>query len=70
MTGFTIGDAVKACNGAYRGTNSLSTPLGRVIIDSREIQSARNVYTRYALSIFFDMFFHGYYRRYISPYQK
>ncbi len=39
MTGFTIGDAVKACNGAYRGTNSLSTPLGRVIIDSREIQS-------------------------------
>ncbi|MBQ2310495.1 MAG: MurR/RpiR family transcriptional regulator [Erysipelotrichales bacterium] len=39
-------------------------------LNSREIQSARNVYTRYALSIFFDMFFHGYYRRYISPYQK
>lgn len=38
MTGMTIEKALRACGGHYCGEGSLSAELGRVVIDSREIQ--------------------------------
>ena len=38
MTGMTIEKALQACGGRYCGTGELSSELGRVVIDSREIR--------------------------------
>ena len=37
MTGMTIEKALKACGGTFQGEGDLSSELGRVVIDSREV---------------------------------